>query len=110
LKFPGRFRGGYVINSNILLKALMQFVRAIYKAKVVDRSDSTTVLLRYFNIILRGLRCRIKPVHKAELLDFIPLENLPTDYGGQWTVDIKKDWMEGFAERYRPKGPVNAWK
>lgn len=86
--FPGRFRAGYVVNSNVLFKALYQFGRAIYKAKVMDR---------------------IKVVHKADLKSFIAEENIPIEFGGKWNYDVHSEWYDPLLERYRPKGPANAW-
>lgn len=49
-------------------------------------------------------------VHKADLLDILEPHNLPEEYGGTWKYDARKDWLEPYLERYRPKGPANAWK
>jgi len=89
VKFPGRFRAGYVINANLLLKGLMAFVGTVYKAKVVSR---------------------IRPAHKAELHELLHEKDLLEEYGGKWAPNPRKEWLEPTIERYRPKGRANAWK
>jgi hypothetical protein len=85
----------------------MAFVGTIYKDKVVKRC-LFSFLICYPNITLRMNRIRI--AHKAELSELLHENDLLDEYGGKWSPDPKKEWIDPTLERYRPKGPVNAWK
>eukprot|EP01130_Rhizamoeba_saxonica_P019135 TRINITY_DN980_c2_g2_i2.p1 TRINITY_DN980_c2_g2~~TRINITY_DN980_c2_g2_i2.p1 ORF type:complete len:291 (-),score=65.19 TRINITY_DN980_c2_g2_i2:42-914(-) len=80
--FPVRFRQGLIINTNMLFKAVMAFSRLVFKAKMIRR---------------------LKVVKVEELINYIPIENLPIEYGGEWDHESEPNWFDVALEELKPK-------
>lgn len=74
---PGRMRTCWIVNSNWMLSSAWAVIKYLLSSKILSR---------------------IHVVHAETLVNEIPLDNLPTDLGGNWHPDLKKEWYNKVVE------------
>jgi len=75
--FPGRMRQAWLINSGWILSSCLSLLSYVLSAKIMSR---------------------MQPVSIDTLLGKVDKVHLPTDLGGNWVPDFKKDWFDKVKE------------
>jgi len=71
--FPGRMRQAWIINPNWILSTALSLLKLVLSAKVMSR---------------------MMPLSQEAIIDEIDLDYVPKDLGGNWDVDVRKEWVE----------------
>jgi hypothetical protein len=71
--FPGRMRQAWIVNSGWILSTALTLLSYILSAKIM---------------------ARMIPVSTESLIEKVEKQYLPTELGGDWIPDVKKDWYD----------------